>query len=148
MTDAKSIEDQIIREDITPYHNSIFDGFLPESFIQQFRVAMMFLPVTAHNYSMKEVKRMISKRPDEVTNKEVGLMINAVYAIPWASMYSSIEEGIERTMEFDKIREDYNKNTSAFERKINAKRQRLLSLSGVQNSVPMQNGMKIIPGKK
>jgi len=97
---------------------------------------------------MKDVKRMISRRPNEVTNKELGMMINAIYSVPFGSMYQTIEEGIERTMEFDKIKEEYNKNSAAFERKINAKRQRLLSLSGVQNSVPMQNGMKIIPGKK
>lgn len=147
MTTPAQIETQLMTQDIIPYHNSVFDGFVPDSFVEQFKIAMMVIPVTAHQYPMKDVKRMISRRPNEVTNKELGMMINAIYSVPFGSMYQTIEEGIERTMEFDKIKEEYNKNSAAFERKINAKRQRLLSLSGVQNSVPLQNGMKIIPGK-
>lgn len=146
MTTPEQIEQQLIAQDIVPYHKSVYEGYLPESFIEQFRIAMMYLPVTAHQYSMKDVERMINRRTDEVTNKEVGMMINAIYSVPWVSMYASIEEGIEKTMEFDTIRKEYNEKTEAFERKINAKRKRLLALSGVGNSTQL-NGMQIISGK-
>lgn len=147
MTSPEQVNEQLMNEDIIPYQNSVYDGFLPESFIEQFRIAMMFIPITSHQYSMKEVKIMANRRPDEVTIKECGMMINVIYAVPFISMYGSLEEGIEKTMGFDKIREEYNKNTAAFERKINAKRNRLLQLGGVGNSAPL-NGMKIIPKSK
>lgn len=144
MTTPEQIENQLLTQDIIPYHNSVFDGEVPQSLIDQFRIAMMYLPVTAHQYPMKDVKRMSERMPNEVTNKELGMMINVIYAIPFANMYESLEEGIEKTIEFDKIRDEYNKNSAAFERKITAKRKRLLSLSGVGNSTPISNGMKII----
>lgn len=145
MTTPEQIEDQLNREDIIPYHNKIYDGDLPFSFVEQFKIAMMYLPVTAHQYPMKLVKELASRSPNEVTNREVGLMINVIYAIPFASMYETLEEGIEKTMEFDRIKEEYNKAGAAFERKVNAKRARLLGLAGITNSTRLPpNGMQIV----
>lgn len=144
MTTPEQLQDQIQREDITPYLNSIYDADLPESLVEQFRVAIMLLPITAHKYSMRDVAVMIKRRSDEVTVREVGMMLNVIFSIPWANMYDSPEEGIEKTVVLERIMEEYNKSTAAFDRKCQAKMQRLLKLSGVGNSTPM-NGMKIIP---
>ena len=145
MTSEAEIDNQIQRQDIEPYLNKIYDGFVSEDIIAQFRVAMMFIPVTAHNYSMKDVKAISYKRPDEITNRELGMIINMIYAVPFSSMYSSLEEAIEKTMAYDKIREEYNRNSAAFQRKVEAKRKRLLSLSGVGNSAVYNKGLKTIP---
>lgn len=145
MTTTEQIEEQIQKQDIEPYLNKVYDGFISEEIIEQFKIAMMFIPITAHKYSMKDVRTISGKRPDEITNRELGMVINMIYAVPFASMYATLEEGIEKTMSYDKIREEYNKNSAAFERKVQAKRKRLLSLSGVGNSHDLGNsGMKII----
>ncbi len=144
MTTTQEIEEQIQRQDIEPYLNKIYDGFVSEEIIDQFRTAMMFVPITAHQYSMKDVKTISGKRPTEITNRELGMIINIIYCVPFASMYASLEEGVEKTMEYDKIRAEYNKNSAAFERKVQAKKERLLNLSGIKNSTPLSSGMKII----
>lgn len=141
MLTPEQIEDQLQRQDIQPYLNKIYDADLPDSLVDQFRVAMMYLPVTAHKYSMDDVETMSIRRGSEVTVREVGLMLNAIFAVPFANMYESIEEGIEKTRVFEKIRAEYNKETERFQNKINKKRQTLLSLSGVGNSIPI-NGLK------
>lgn len=146
MTDAQSLQDQIRREDIEPYLNSIYDGFVPESLVDQFRVAIMLLPLTAHKYSLRDIDLMSKRRPDEITVRELGMMLNVVFAVSWASMYTSIEEAIEITFAFEKLKEEYNKSTGAFDRKCQAKLQRLMKMSGITHSTPMNNGMKIIPG--
>lgn len=147
MTTPDQIEEQINREDIIPYHNKVYDGFVSEEIIEQFKIAMMFIPVTAHNYTMKDIRLIVGKSPSEITNRELGMVINIIYAVPFASMYATLEEGIEKTMAFDIIRNQYNENSAAFQRKVTKKMQRLMSLSGVGNSHNIGgNGMKIIPG--
>lgn len=147
MTTHKEIEDQIHNQDIVPYLNSIYDGYVPDSLVPQFRIAMMHLPPTAHKYSMDDVKTLSERRSDEITVRELGMILNVIFAIPFISMYETIEEGIAMTMIFEKIKDDYNNSTAAFERKVQAKRNRLFKLSGVGNSAPI-NGMKIIPSNE
>lgn len=141
MTDIKTIDEQLEREDIQPYLISIYDGHLPESFVEQFRVAMMLLPPTAHKYNMKDVRTMSRKRPNEISIRELGMMLNVIFAIPFSQMYATLEEGIEKTIEFEKIKDEYNQKTGAFERKIQAKRNRLLKLSGVGDNTAPFNGL-------
>lgn len=144
MTTKEQIAAQVEREDIVPYLNKVYDGAIPESLVDQFRIAMMHLPPTAHKYSMADVEAMSIRRPDEVTNREIGMMLNVIFAVPFASMYESLEQGIEKTKAFEKIKEDYNKSTAAFQRKVEAKTNKLMSLSGVGNSASIHNGRKII----
>jgi len=145
MTSTEQLQEQINREDVIPYLNKVYDGFVPDSLIEQFRIAMMHLPLTAHKYSMEDVETLSIRRPNEVTNRELGMILNCVFAVPFVSMYESLEEAIEKTKVFEKIKEAYNKSTAAFQRKCDAKMNRLLQLGGVGNSAPMNNGMKIIP---
>lgn len=144
MTSKADLEAQIQREDIEPYLNSVYDGYLPDSLIDQFRIAVMHLPPTAHKYPMQEVEKLSLRRPNEVTVRELGMILNVIFAIPFVAMYHDLEEGICKTMIFEKIKDDYNQSTGAFDRKCQKKMERLLKLSGVGNSTPM-NGMKIIP---
>lgn len=144
MTTPQEIENQVYNQDIIPYQNSIYDGYISEELIEQFRIAMMYIPATSHKYSMEDVDTIRQRKPDEVTVRELGMILNAVYAVPFISMYGSLEEGIEKTKGYDKIKDKYNQSTAAFERKCQAKMNRLLKLSGVGNSAPL-NGMKIIP---
>lgn len=144
MTSPEQLQEQIQREDIEPYLNKVYDGFVSESIIEQFRVAMMYLPVTAHKYSMDDVERISLRRPNEVTNRELGMIINVVFSIPFVSMYGSLEEGIEKTKGFEIIKNKYNDSTAAFQRKCEAKMKRLLKLSGITNSTGLNGGLQIV----
>lgn len=146
MTSAEEIQAQVLKEDIEPYLNKVYDGHVPVELIEQFRIAMMYLPVTAHKYSLADIETISERHPNEVTNREVGMALNAIFAVPFASMYQSLEEAIAKTKRLEKLKEEYNKSSAAFDRKCKAKFNRLMKLSGIGNSTPMNNGMKIIPG--
>lgn len=122
------IHEQVLKEDIDPYLNKVYDGYVPDSLVDQFRIAMMHLPPTAHKYSMDDVETMSLRRPNEITNRELGMILNVVFALPFISMYGSLEEGIEKTRVFEKIKEDYNESTAAFNRKVEAKKTMLFQI--------------------
>lgn len=147
MTTPQELEAQIYREDILPFNNGVYDGYLPEEFVDQFRIAMMMIPVTSHQYSMDDVERLSLRRPGEITRLELGMMLNVVFAVPWASMYGSIEEGIEKTRNYERIKREYNEESEAFQVKCRKKLSRLLKLSGISNSTPMinGNGLQVVP---
>lgn len=126
----REIEQQI-DDDVQKYNTSIYDGFLPQSFIDYFKKSLMVIPPGNHQYNMEKVKDMISRRPDEVRIIEVGMMINLIYACPFRELYDSVEQGIEMTMEFDKVREGFNKTTEDIERKLALKRQTLRKIYGL-----------------
>lgn len=144
MTKVEDLEKQLLKEDIEPYNAKVYDGFLPETLVDQFRVAIMMLPLTQLPYSLDEIEVLSGRRHDEVTNKELGMILNVIAGVAFASMYSSLEEAIEKSRVIMKIRDEYNKSSGAFQRKVDAKMKRLLSLSGVTNST----SMKIIPGNQ
>lgn len=126
----QEIEDQITREDREPYLEKVYDGFVPQLFPEYFRKALMFVPITAHRYNLEVVKGIISKRPSEYTNKEVGMMINLIYGVAWAQLHPNLETAIEITEEFNKIRDEYNKRSEEMEIKCAKKKITLMNING------------------
>lgn len=127
--DEKEIARQLA-EDEERWNNAIYDGFLPKLFLDYFKKGLMVLPPAQHKYNMQLVKTMIGKKPDEVTNLEIGLMINIIYHCPFKEIYDSIEQAVDITMEFDKVRDEYNQKVSAIEGALTRKRNRLHELAG------------------
>jgi hypothetical protein len=130
MLNEKEIARQIA-EDEQRWNDAVYDGFLPQLFLDYFRKAMMILPPAQHKYNMAFVKTMINRKPDEVTNLEVGMMINIIYHCPFGEIYNSIEEAIDITMEFDKVRFEYNQKTEAINTSLNRKRAKLHEIAGI-----------------
>jgi len=144
MTTEKDIQDQIKR-DIDARQNSIYDGKLPQSFLDGFKQSLMFIAPANHRYNMQFIKTLVAKRFDEITVMEVGVMINMIYATPWYLMYKDLNEGIETTIMYDTVRDEYNKQTQEFERKISAKKNRLMKLIGQSgDTVAIGNSSPII----
>lgn len=137
MTTQSEIDAQI-GHDMQNFYDSVYDGFVPESFVEMFKKAIMHLAPAQHQYAMSKVKEMVSKRAGEHTVVETSMMINVIYSTPFHLLYESIERAIEVTMEFDKVRKEHNKKIQEMEHKLQAKRSRLLKLSGVGNSAPMK----------
>lgn len=143
MTTRAEIDKQI-DADIERYNNSVYDGNVPDSFVEYFKKALMIIPPAAHKYKMGFLDALIKKHKSVITNLELGMMINLIYACPFKDIYSSLEEGIEITKQFDAVREEYNQKSSDIERQLMKKKQRLLSLSGIVGSADLGSGMAIV----
>jgi hypothetical protein len=144
MTTRQEIERQI-QNDIDNYNNKIYDGFLPENFIEKFKQALMAVPIGTHQYSLEAIKKIISKRESEVNIVEVGMIINLLFMTPPNKIYDSLDQFINEMTEFNKVSVEYNRQNKEFEKTIIRKKDRLLKLSGIVDAVPYsQNGMQII----
>lgn len=126
----QEIDAQIVREDKEPYLEKVYDGFVPEQFPEFFRRSLMFIPVTAHRYNLDVVKGILDKHPNEYSNKEIGMMINLIFGVAWASLYPDLETAIKTTEEFNKIREEYNARSEEMEKKCDKKKLALMRING------------------
>lgn len=137
MTTPQEIDAQI-QKDIDAFDRKVYDGFVPQSFLDMFKKAIMRIPPAQHQYPMAFIREILGKKQNEHTVGEVTRMINVIYATPFGDIYPDIDTAIETTEQFDKVRYEHNKKVQEFERKTIAKKQRLLSLAGVGNSHPMK----------
>lgn len=138
MTSEQQINEQLAK-DMQDFYDKVYDGFIPNNFVQMFKKAIMHLAPAQHQYSMEKVRQILGRHPGEHTVLETSMMINAIYSTPFYLLYDSIEEAIRVTVEFDKVRKEYNKKVQEVERKMQAKRARLLKIAGIGgNSVPMK----------
>jgi hypothetical protein len=137
MTTTADIDAQV-KNDVDAFNNKVYDGFVPQSFLDMFKKAIMRIPPAQHQYPMGFVRRIVDKRLNEHTVLEVAQMINIIYSTPFGDIYDTIEEAISTTETFDKIRGEHNNKVQEFEKKTIAKKNRLMQLSGVVNSTPMK----------
>ena len=145
MTTLKDIDDQI-NNDIKRFHQGAYQGFVPPEFIEYFKAACMHIPPSAHRIGMDRVRTMSARNPDDVPFIEVGVMINMIFGTTFQMIYSSLEEGIEMTEKFEKVRDEYNKIADEFDQKIARKRASLMKIAGLTNSIPF-NSRKLIMGE-
>ncbi len=142
MTTEKDIQEQI-RKDIDAHSNSVYDGSLPDSFREGFKQSLMFIAPANHRYNMGFIKTLVSKKADEVTVMEVGIMINLIFSTPWYLIYKNVEEGIDTTIEYEKVKDEYNAKSTEFERKISLKKRKLMEIAGLGEgkTVPFNSGI-------
>lgn len=143
MTTEQDINQQLHR-DVEAHNGKIYDGFLPDNFMASFKEALMDIPPGVHQLSMEYVESVIAKRNDEVSVLDVGTIINLIYMCPFRKIYSTLEEAIKTTKEFDRVRDEYNKKTEEFNKSMARKRKKLLEIAGIKSAAPFQNGMRVI----
>lgn len=137
MTSEREI-DQQINNDLNRFYSSVFDGELPDDLLDRFKKSLMALAPASTKYNSEAVKKIISKRVNELSFMDVGLIINAVFAVPFEKVYNSIEEAIDKNMELELIREKYNKSVDDMQQSLTKKKNTLMKLSGITHSVPFK----------
>lgn len=141
MTTEIEIDNQLTK-DYAAFYNKIYDGELPESLLQNFKKAFMYLVPSTHQYFMSRVKEMAAKTIRDLSVMEVGMIINLIVSTPPEKLYSSFDEAVDSLAILHKLRDDYNKAVEENQRKLKAKKERLMQLSGVGNSVPLKSGLQ------
>lgn len=137
MTNAAEIDSQI-QNDYNRFYSSVFDGELPHDLLERFKKALMALAPASTKYNSEAVKKIINKRANELSFIDVGLIINGIFAVPFEKIYSDIDEAIDKNIELELIREKYNKSVEDIKEKLTKKKNTLMKLSGVNNSVVFQ----------
>lgn len=127
MTTEKDIDEQIAAE-VKVFNDSIYDGHMPTEFMEMFKKSIMAIPPAQHKYNITFIKSCTEKRYNEVSRSEVGVMINMIYATRPHLIYDSLDMFFKYTLMFDKVRDEYNKTTAAFERKMIKKRELKMAL--------------------
>lgn len=142
MTTQQEIDRQLNAE-IKKYHDAIYDGEVPDGFMEMFKRSLMCVPPAQHGYTLDAIERIINKRVNEIKVAELAIMINMVFSTAWANLYSSVEEGIATTRKFEVLKNEFNKRGAEFEKKMMLKKTKLQQLSGITGATPFPNG-KII----
>lgn len=135
MTTAADLQKQFVKE-VNEFNAKVYDGNVPKNFMEIFKKAFMALPPSLHKYDMTFAKKLVSKRYNEISFLELGGMINMIYDTPFEKLYDSIEEGIDTTIEFDRLQDEYNKISRDFQAKMKEKYNRLAEICGIKGSVP------------
>lgn len=141
MTTEKDIQDQLAG-DYNRFWNSIYDGKIPEGLISKFREALMFhtaLSLQAHQSVMRE---LLETKDYDLKFLHVGVILNTLFSVPFNAIFFSPEEAMDSIIEYKEIEIEFNKRVEKRSKELEAKRQRLLTLSGVVKSVNFNNHQK------
>lgn len=126
----KEVEDTI-QADFDEFNNTAYDGFIPMGFSNWFKRAFLSNPPMQHKAPMSLIKSILKKPEGKLTNLEVGIMSNMICAAAPGSIWESTTKAVEGLSEIEKLRSDYNMRTNVTQRELSVKKERLLSLSGV-----------------
>lgn len=135
MTTEVEINKQL-EGDYNRFYAAVFDGELPSDLIERFKKALMALAPAATKYNSEVVKKIILKRVNELSVMDVGVIVNAVFAVPFEKVYNNIEEALDKNIELELIRESYNKAVEDIKVKLGKKKITLMNIAGIGNSAP------------
>ena len=146
MLTEKDIDKQIENE-VEKFNTATYQGDVPQVFIEFFKKAIMHIPLAQHGVGVERIKVMISRKPDDVPYIEVGVMINFIFATPFHLIYSSIEEAIEMTEKFERVKNEYNKITAEFEVSMTKKKNALMRVAGLTKETVRLKSNLVMAGK-
>lgn len=137
MTTEQEIDRQIAG-DYKRFYDAVYDGKLPDDLVERFKKVLMALAPGTHMARMDVCKGIISKKPYDLTNLEVGVVINLIFTAPFDKIYDTIEEAIDCNMELEKVRNGYNLAVDQMQKVLSGKKERLMDMGGVTKSVPFK----------
>lgn len=133
MTKEQEINQMIEREYIE-YNKAVYAGDkLPKDLMVRFRAALFNTPPANHRMSTDVLKVIANKKTTELTNYEVGFVLNTISGVPLSDLYKDLEEAFEKNKEIEMLKISYNIMVKNVEEQMNQKRATLLNLSGANN---------------
>lgn len=138
MTTRDEIQQQIERE-YEKSRNKIYDGELPYGLLEKFKVGLFMAAYSQHKFNLIKVKEIISKRDDQLTWMEVGMIANFVVEIPWERLFDNLEEALDYNIELSDFMVSYNDMITKKQKELERMRDRLLNLSGINNKTTKFN---------
>lgn len=143
----EDIERQL-QGDASAYYNKVYDGKneLPKDFTVYFRRAWMLVPdntfqINGYPVPNNKLKLMFDRGANELSNLEVGMIINILFSVP--KKYWLVEDETEPIdfelaldvhRQLSAIRDDYNKTIGLLNQSLEKKKKRLYELAGIDKN--------------
>lgn len=126
----------IIQKDYNAFNNTKYEGDkLPADIMKRFEVAIFNSTSGQHGKSSETIVKIMAKKVRDLTNYDVGFILNTVKSIRLCDMYKDISEALIKTKEIEGLVVSYNVMVKGITEAIEAKRNNLLSLSGMGNGM-------------
>lgn len=131
--------DARIQKKYADFYNKRYDGMLPDNLIETFKKAVMHIDITKFQIIPKGVKNMIEMPIDELTFFNVGFMLNIVMAVPFATIYDTLDEALEKHQKNVDIMKEYNAKVDTLNKQLKVERSTSMRLAGLdEKSAPFQ----------
>lgn len=123
-----------IQEEFNKFNAEIYQGIVPKGFITYFKKAFMAAAPNSHKMYSSVVKSISEKKEEELTNLEVALSCNLISSVPLDKVYENFDKSIKCFTQVENMRIDYNLKVAAKQKELDAKKETLINLSGVNLS--------------
>lgn len=138
----QEINDRLTK-DYDGFMDGIYEGDVPDNILDLFEKAIMALPPFAHQINFYNVKNIISKKPEQLSNSDINDIIKVVLNVSLERLYDNLFVAIPEHIRFEKFVRGYNEIVENFKSKLKIKKATLKDLSsGILN----KNGSRIVPG--
>jgi hypothetical protein len=135
------MNEQQIQEQLTKEYNDFliqpFEG-IPEWMIEKFPIALMSIPQSAVQYHAERIQLILSKKREEITIFECGLLVNCLLAAKPEVFGWPIEEFLLRRLELEGIRAEFTELTKKEETRLKKKQ---AALAGMGGQMKNNNGL-------
>lgn len=120
-----------VQNDFANYYNKPYDGELPDSLIELFKIALFKVPPQIHQLHVSKLKYLCNVKPRDLTVIEVGIVMNVIMAASFDVLYKDLEESLDSHGELEIVQMKYNKDVAELENRCVSKRNSMLRLSNI-----------------
>lgn len=126
---------QLIAKDLEAINNAPFPDELPPWFLDNFGEIIMEMPQKDNNYFVRTVKSILSKgnNTDKLTVYEGGFVCNILCSVAPKTLGIDLKTFLDRKETLEKIMGGFNAMMKKEERKLEAKKQSMMSKLRPQN---------------
>lgn len=136
MTNTETINkiEADIQNELNEWNNKIYEGEVPKDFMKNFAKAFMATVPSNIKMFVATIEKMLAKTSEELSNVEVATICNLISAIPPKDLYNTLASALKSMKELENVRIDYNIKAAKVQQDLNAKKSRLVQLSGASLS--------------
>lgn len=127
--EPKAIQDLLTKE-YNEFMRQPFPGAIPEWILTPLPKAIMSMPQSAVPYHAERILHILSKKYNELSTFELGVVINVLLAVRPEVFECEIVEFLQRRIELEAVRDAYTKITKEEENRLQRKKVALENAGG------------------
>jgi len=126
---------EIIQKEYETFNQSKYTGDkLPADILERLKSAVFCLAPSVHQISSANIKKLLAKKVKDLTNYEVGHILNLISTVPFKELYSTLEEAVEKNQQIELLKVSYNIVVKGITEAVEEKRKSMLELVQPSNS--------------
>ncbi len=126
--------DRMINEQSEGFWKKIYDGFIPDNLMDNFKAALLATRPTELPAAAAALKGIIDKKEYEITFIEMGTIINGIFKLPIGVLSNDVHEALTYTEQLAKMSYDYNQRVEKFNNELKKRHQNLMQMAGLTQS--------------